>query len=403
MAPMRISPRSSSLGRRTLLALCAACLVLLAYASTTLAAESGTVTVRVEGLTETKLPPTQVTLTGTPVVKDGNPEHACNGNTGVGALQLATGGNWTGPWNSEFKQYEIYSIEGENHVFEKGAPANYFWSFWLNDKESGVGACEAEVKAGDRVLFFPSCFGTACPQPTPTPLEVEAASSANIGEPTSVTVTRFSSSGVASEVAGAAVVGGGAGATTDSHGHAILTFLHPGEITVRATAPEAIRAETRICVHNGNDGSCGTTVSSSGGPSKSSATTQTSPQTTVSEVAKVAGIENGHVYSRRRAPRVLGGIVKVPAGGTLRQVRIRLERRYRGHCWNFSGSRVRFVRARKCGTASFFSVGGSESFSYLLPARLPAGRYVYDIEGVDSAGHPTKLVSGVSSVVFRVK
>jgi hypothetical protein len=397
---MRIS-RRISLGRRTLLVLCAVCLFLLAFVSTTLAA--GSVTVRVEGLTETKLLPTQVILTGTPVVKDGNVEHACGGNTGVGALQLATGGNWTGPWNSGFKQYEIYSIEGENHVFEKGASANYFWSFWLNDKESEVGACEAEVKAGDHVLFFPSCFGTACPQPTPTPLEVEAASSANVGEPTPVTVKRFSSSGVASEVAGAAVVGGGAGATTDSHGHAILTFLHPGEITVRATAPEAIRAETTICVHNGNDGSCGTTVSSSGGPSKSSATTQTSPQTPVSEVAKAAGVKNGHIYSRHSAPRVLAGVIEIPFGGTLRQVRIRLERRYRGRCFDFSGSRVSFVRAKKCGSASFFSVVGSESFSYLLPARLPAGRYVYDIEGVDSAGHPTKLVSGVSHVVFQVK
>jgi hypothetical protein len=100
---------------------------------------------------------------------------------------------------------------------------------------------------------------------------------------------------------------------------------------------------------------------------------------------------------------VLGGIVKVPAGGTLRQVRISLERRYHGRCWDFSGSRVRFVRVRTCGSASFFSVGGSESFSYLLPARLPKGRYVFDIEGVDSAGHVTKLVSGVSHVVFQVR
>jgi hypothetical protein len=401
---MRISPRRISLGHRTLLALCAACLVFLAFASTTLAA--GSVTVRVEGLTETKLLPTQVTLTGTPVVKDGNVEHACGGNTGVGALQLATGGNWTGPWNSGFKQYEIYSIEGENHVFEKGAPANYFWSFWLNDKESEVGACEAEVKAGDHVLFFPSCFGTACPQPTPTPLEVEAASSADVGEPTPVTVRRFSSSGVASEVAGAAVVGGGAGATTDSHGHAMLTFSHPGEITVRATAPEAIRTETTICVHNGNDGTCGTTQPIIACAAASATSCPELPRIVfppLLDVAKVVGVKNGHAYSRRHAPRVLGGIVKVPAGGTLRQVRIRLERRYRGRCWDFSGSRVRFVRARKCGTASFFSVGGSESFSYLLPAPLPQGRYVYDIEGVDSAGHPTKLVSGVSHVVFRVK
>jgi hypothetical protein len=380
----------------------AAYLIVLVSASTTLASAPATVTVRVEGLTETKLLPTQVTLTGTPVVKDGNPEHACGGNTGVGALQLATGGNWTGPWNSGFKQYEIYSIEGENHVFEKGAPANYFWSFWPNDKESEVGACEAEVKAGDHVLFFPSCFGTACPQPTPTPLEVEAASSANVGEPALVTVRRFSSSGVASEVAGAAVVGGGAGSTTDSNGHAILTFFHPGEITVRATASEAIRAETTICIHNGNDGTCGTTVTG-GGPGKSSVTAQTPPLVSTVDVARAAGVKNGHVYSRHSAPRVLEGVIEVPSGGTLRQVRISLERRYRGRCLDFSGSRGRFVRTKKCGSAAFFSVGGSESFSYLLPARLPKGRYVFEVEGVDSAGHTTNLVSGVSQVVFRVR
>jgi hypothetical protein len=80
-----------------------------------------------------------------------------------------------------------------------------------------------------------------------------------------------------------------------------------------------------------------------------------------------------------------------------------LERRQGGHCFNFSGSRETFVRARKCGTASFFSVGATESFSYLLPARLPAGRYVYDVDAVEGTGKTTNLVSGVSHVVFRVK
>ena len=398
---MRISPRRISLGHRTLLALCAACLVFLAFASTTLAA--GSVTVRVEGLTETKLLPTQVTLTGTPVVKDGIPEHACSGTSAVGALQLATGGNWGGPWNGEFKQYEIYAIEGEDHPFEKGASANYYWSFWLDEKEASAGACEAELQPGDRVLFFPACFGTACPpgSTSPTPLGIEAPASANVGESVPVMVKMYNAKGEASPAVGATVAGVATTATTDSGGHATISFPSAGEFTLRASASESVRDETTVCVHNGNDGNCGTTLTSSGGSTKS--TTPGPPQPTVSDVAKVAGVENGHVYSRRRAPRVLAGVVKVPAGGTLRQVLIRLGRRYRGRCWNFSGSKVRFVRARKCDTASFFSVGGSESFSYLLPARLPKGRYVFDIEGVDSAGHVTKLVSGVSHVVFRVK
>src|SRR5271170_7331410 len=105
------------------------------------------------------------------------------------------------------------------------------------------------------------------------------------------------------------------------------------------------------------------------------------------------------VMSIRAAPRLLAGVVDVPSGGTLRQVRISLQRRYRGRCFDFSGSRESFVRTKKCGSAAFFSVGGSESFSYLLPARLPKGRYVFDIEAINSAGQATKLVSGISHVV----
>jgi hypothetical protein len=116
----------------------------------------------------------------------------------------------------------------------------------------------------------------------------------------------------------------------------------------------------------------------------------------------VAGVLSGHVYPRRRAPRILGGSVEVPAGDTLHEVRIALERTAHHRCFAFSGSRGAFVRA-DCNTTRFFAVADTTSFSYLLPARLPAGRYVYDIEAVDDAGQVTELAGGVSHVVFYVK
>ena len=61
------------------------------------------------------------------------------------------------------------------------------------------------------------------------------------------------------------------------------------------------------------------------------------------------------------------------------------------------------MRTRTCGKAAFFSVGSALSFSYLLPARLGPGRYVYAIEAIDAAGGTTGLVPGVSQVVFRVR
>jgi hypothetical protein len=126
------------------------------------------------------------------------------------------------------------------------------------------------------------------------------------------------------------------------------------------------------------------------------------PPTGAVLLAKIAGVSNGHIYPRHSAPRILRGTIAVPAGGTLRQVRISLERRSRGRCFIFSGLRGEFVRSR-CGARAFFSVGGSESFSYLLPARLPAGRYIYDIEALESTGRSTTPVGGVSHVVFRVR
>ena len=53
---------------------------------------------------------------------------------------------------------------------------------------------------------------------------------------------------------------------------------------------------------------------------------------------------------------------------------------------------------------SFFQIAsGGDSFSYLLPSRLPPGRYVLDIKATDSAGNRTPLDRGSSRIVFYVK
>src|ERR1700719_5231421 len=121
--------------RRSVLTCCTCVLVLATISSPAPAAESAPVTVRVEGLTETRVLPTPVTLGGTPLVKEGNPENSCPAHSAIAALDLATGGNWGGPWNAKFKQYELFTVEGETHLFEPESKANYFWWFWLNENE----------------------------------------------------------------------------------------------------------------------------------------------------------------------------------------------------------------------------------------------------------------------------
>ncbi len=401
-----VHPQSLLIARLALLAVVS--ISLFVFAPGALAAGPATVTVEVEGLSETKLPPTQVTTTTNPVVKnntEGNPEGSCSGTSALGALQLASTGNWSGPWSSKFNQYEIFTIEGETHLFEPSSKANYYWSFWLNDHESTEGACEAELGAGDRVLFFPACFGEACP-PSPTPLGIEAPTSADAGESVTVTVKQYNSEGEATPAAGATVSGGGTSATADPQGHAAMKFSGDGTYTLEATgSPEAptpgVRTETTICVHEGNDGTCGTKAPVQSGPS----VIQSMPivnATPPPVIAKIAGLSSGHVYSRRKAPRVLQGTVTVPGGALLRDVEISLKRRHDGRCFQFSARKGRFI-AIKCGkSAAFFSVGAKASFSYLLPAHLPRGSYTYDVQAVSGDGQTTKLTPGVSGVVFYV-
>jgi hypothetical protein len=379
-------------------------LALLASAPSVPAASPATVTVRVEGAIETKLPPTQVTTATAPVVKDGNPAHACPGASAAGALELATGGSWSGKWfGGEIKEghfeglgYSVETVLAELHTFGSGE----FWDEWVDNHE-GLGLCHDEPQPGGQVLLFP------CPETgeCPTPLAIEAPPSASVGEPVPVTVKRYSSKGEVSPAAAAIVTGGVAPAMTDGGGHATLTFARAGHSTVGASAPQSVRTETTVCVHAGNDGSCETTLPtsapgsspSSRSPSSGAAATYRGPYAVV---ANILGLSEHHTYSRRRAPRVLRG--SVSAHTTVTSVSIALRRRSRNHCFAYSGLRALFVRAT-CGTAAFFQVGSSPSFSYLLPAPLGPGRYVLDVEATDAAGNRTTLARGSSRIVFYVR
>jgi len=142
------------------------------------AAGPATVSVRVVGSDhQALLPLTQVTTNETPVVKNSNPKDSCTGTSVVGALQLATEatkGSWSGSW-FEGLGYFVEEIDGAGFPpYVEGAPTNYSWSIWLNDKFSTEGVCQAELQPGEQVLFFPACEGTGCPA-APNVLAIEVA------------------------------------------------------------------------------------------------------------------------------------------------------------------------------------------------------------------------------------
>jgi hypothetical protein len=400
---------------RILPALAGAALSLLLAAVPAQAAGPATVTVRVVGSSnQTVVPLTQVTTNATPVVKDGNSEDSCTGTSVAGALQLATEvthGSWGGTW--ERGEYTVEAIDGISYPFSKPP---FYWSFWIDNKPASSGVCGVELNNGDSILFFVGCYGATkgeCPEPPPNVLAIEAPATAEVGKPVTVTVLSYPNEGGEPKPAvGATVVGGGDADAlpTDERGQTTLMFGGDGKYTLYANGDGSVEgstpipAEAFICAHEGDDGTCGTPAPPSTIPGTPKPPTTSVPTSTPQvAVAKIAGIKNGRVYTRRSAPRALKGTVAVPAGELLRKVQVSLERRYRGHCSDFDGRRARFVRIKCRRAAAFFPVGAKSAFSYLLPARLPRGRYTYEIEAVDGAGQATGLTDGVSRVVFDVK
>lgn len=382
-------------------ALAGALLVLLAAPAASAVADTPTVTVRVEGAQATL-------LAQTPVQLDSNrpePVSGCPGNSVAAAINLAVQGNWDhGEANSgggDFTQ----TILGETHDFSHNSDT---WAEWVDYKWGG-GICSDILHAGDQVVMIADNEPPPTYAPTRLPLTISGApSSVQSGAPFTVNVQEVQTppnaaanpgDGQPHPIAGATVAGGDASATSGSDGNATLTLTGTGEVTLRATrSGDAPSASFAVCVHNGNDGNCGTTP---GGPAAPAAVGPAAPyRGPFAVVAQALGVIDSHAYAPGAAPRVLGG--RVSSASAITSVAIRLRRTQRGRCQAYSGRRERFFAVR-CGQGSFFSVSNGPTFSYLLPRPLGPGRYVYDIAAVDAAGNRVALSRGSSRVVFYVR
>ena len=204
------------------------------------------VTVRVEGLTSTLLPPTTVTLTAGSVTKDGKAADSCSGLSALGALQDATKGSWGGSWSKSYRQYLITTIDGVVYP----SSASYYWAFWIDNKPAQVGACGYDPAPGTTLLFFPDYIGKSKSIVPPSVLGLSAPAQALVGKPFSVLVTSYANTnGKPSPASGASLSAGGAHTTSSSAGKATLQVASAGIIEIKASAPNSVRAETTICIH----------------------------------------------------------------------------------------------------------------------------------------------------------
>jgi len=372
------------------------------------AGEPSTVSVRVQGLEgATLVPQTQVTTTTVPISAAGN---TCSGTSAGGALYDAVHANWVVKYDTF--GYEIDGIAGLDFpAFSAESPPDAYWSFWLNSVPASEGACGVELHQGDDIVFFAQCsaIGSDCPSATAPQhfltLTPPSATVLQAGTPVSVSVASLSTESGSPEgtlPAGVTVSAGALSVTPNAQGVATLVLPAAGSYTLQAHAPNAVVSDPySVCVHNGNDGNCGTSVAPGVSTPTVAPTTPVAPyKGAFALVAAVAHLLDGHVYSRSSAPRLLAG--SIAAHSAVSSVSLELRREYRGRCYAYEGTRERFLPSR-CGHGSLFKVSGDSVFSYLLPSALAPGRYVLDVQATDVAGNRTTPARGTSRIVFYVR
>jgi hypothetical protein len=411
-SPYALVERGGSV-RRRIFGLVAVVAVMVAASAAP--ATAATVTVRVQGGTGALVPRTTVvTSPGTFTVRGGG---ACPSDSAGGALQAATGGDWGGaadPTNGQ----AVETIKGETYSF--GAEFNgRFWAVFLNNVLTSRGICDTPMQDGDELLLEVACSGatTGCYFGH---LDLRAPATVRPGEPFTVHVEQYvlnpaTFEYVQSPSAGAVVTSDAGSATTNVSGDAAITLSASGPTTVSVTRAGAdgplVPDDAKVCVTNGSDGSCGTKASGGGvatGPGPVCATTgddglcgtkdRRAPR------GKLTSIRNGQRFAKGKGPRVLRGEVGADPSGIGRS-RLRLERVAGGKCSTYNTTRERFLGLKRCGiaNATWFSVSTDASWSYLLPERLPRGRYVLDLRARDRAGNvDTQLERSRTRVVFTV-
>jgi hypothetical protein len=303
--------------------------------------------------------------------------HECDGTSGTGgtsptpvvtrgtlmAAAIDGGLQANGTWFSFGPSFD--TVAGQNVAFD--AATNNYLVEYDQGTVATTGACSDPIGDGEEVLF---AYGDG----SQMALSLTGPATVDLSRPARLVVRNAADN---AGQAGATV----RGATSDADGVAMVTFPRTGTYTVKAQKPGTIRSNAvTICVHDGNDGSC----------------SKTGPAAADAPVVKIAGLRNHQHFRKHKGPRQLHG--SVTSKGGVKRVEVRLRRQTGQRCLGFSAKRERFTRIRCSRDAAWFNVGDNAKWSYLLPSRLPAGRYQLQVRATDGAGHR----STVQSRRFRV-
>ena len=190
--------------------------------------------------------------------------------------------------------------------------------------------------------------------------------------------------------------------------HASLP-AHRARYTLQATPRESVAStEATVCVHNGNDGTCGTTVPAIRRICQRRPAPRQSYRPALHRTAHTrwsakasSVIEGPRLRRGARARASCSGSVLAHTAVTSHDAP-RAAPRYKGRCSSFNGATSASL-AHAAAQRRLLQGGQQRVFSYLLPAALPPGRYVLDIEARRRRGQPHDAREGVSRIVFYVR
>ena len=376
------------LPRRAILGIALLLLSVLAAAAPALAGPV-TVNLRIEGSSST-IYEGPVTTNAKPLTKDASGPHACDGTnkganptpgptmtTALDDGSIAGGFTWAGTWFDSFQDFTIDRIGPDS------SNSTQFWGYALNYKSSNVGGCQQEVAPGDDVLFAYDYFSKA------HLLKLTGPATAESGQPFAVKVVDGQDG---SAISGASV----GGQLTGVDGTAQVTLSDRGDQRLKAERTDSVRSNALVvCVHQGDDGTCGTASPARFGASATGEVDHL-------PAARILGIANGQRFTTRTAPRLLRGHSD-PGSAGLYATYLRLRRtfllppvrrgsasvftrRTRTRCQFYSVFVERF-RPGRCDASYFlYRVSDRSDWSYLLPSRLLPGRYGLDVVARDRRG-----------------
>ncbi|HWI21365.1 MAG TPA: hypothetical protein VNT22_01985 [Baekduia sp.] len=351
------------------------------------ASAGAAVSIRAEAGSPDAVLSASVTPTKGPVSGDGG-AFSCSGtNTAAGALNAATGGDWSGQKFSGIDDIQVGRITSADFTTASSAP--YYWSFNVNELPASAGICGTPVGDGDRVLFYKACnmattgcySGTILSLTAPATIAPGAATFVVEQVATTYPAPDFIPTTTRAPAAGVTVTAAGSTAVTGGDGKVTLSLPASAATTVRATRANDVPAQTQVCVNTGNDGLCGTVD-------------KRIPTATFS-------IAKGQRF-KKKGPRTLKGTATDSSG--IKSVQLRLTERpstRSGDCTTFDATKAKFVAQKTCGAKKgklfpITTAGGN--WSYLLPKAPGRGRYVLDALVTDNTGN-----KHLARVIFFVR